>query len=117
MACQRILRAQMSFPAATILRALRRAEGFVIARSARRDWKVYDIPQSIEQVIDALFELPEGEVKEASAGTLERPKWKVAHGRVFGRLFMIGGYKDQNGGWIAVRIVAPVDPWRERDER
>jgi len=81
----------------------------VIARAARRDWRRFGLPSGIDEVVDALFELPPDQVLESAVGAIERPNWHVAHGRVDGRLYVAGGLKNAEGEWIAVLMVAPVD--------
>jgi len=91
---------------------LRKASGFRIAGTARHDWERYDCPHSIEAVVDAMFGEADSKVNERAAPTPGRPGWWIAHGRVFGRLFMIGGYKNAKGEWTGVKIVSPVWPPR-----
>ena len=99
----------VSPPASTIEDQLKRDPGFAISRAARRIWDRFGLSHTADEVVDALFGLPDSEIRESEAGGLERPNWKVAHGRVFDHLIMIGGRKDaRTGGWIAIERIAIV---------
>jgi hypothetical protein len=89
--------------------SLKRTRQFKITRSARRTWSKFRLDRTADEVVDALFELPDSKIREAGAGTIERPGWKTAHGRVFGWLVMIGGYKGSDGEWTLVHLLAAVD--------
>lgn len=99
----------VSPPAPTIEAELKRDPGFVISRAARRIWGRFGLSHSADEVVDALFGLPESEIRESAAGGIERPSWMVVRGRVFDHLIMIGGRKDaRTGGWIAIERIAVV---------
>lgn len=87
---------------------MKRGDGFVITRTARSVWGEFGLRYTADEAVDALFDLSDADIRESAAGTLERPAWEVAHGRVFGRLVMIGGYKNPKGEWIAVHALGLV---------
>jgi len=95
---------------------VRRSNGFRIAGSARQRWERHSLPYRIEQVVDAFFALPDDQISEQDASTEFVGDWYIAHARVFGCLFMMGGLKNARGEWTVVRVVAPVWPLPPRTE-
>ena len=87
---------------------MKRASNFRIHGTARHDWEYFDTPHSIEDVVDGLFQLPSGQLTEVSP----RSDWHMVHGRVFGKLFMMAGFKNDIGEWVEARVVSPVWPPR-----
>ena len=67
---------------------------------------------SIQDVVDALFDLPPEKIKEPEHPP-QKASWKVVHGRIGGVLFMMAGRVTERGEWRIAEIVASVWPPNE----
>jgi hypothetical protein len=85
---------------------VKKARSFRISGQARRDWENFEVPASIQDVVEGLFSLPEPQLKVR----VVRGAWRIVHGRVEGRLFMMAGKVNAHEEWIVVKTVTPVWP-------
>jgi len=88
---------------------MRKAAGFRISPQARTDWEQFVVPKSIQNVVDAIFELPP-ENLTAPEHPPERAGWRMVHARVEGTLYLMAGRVNPDDEWLSADIVAPVWP-------
>ena len=87
---------------------MRRATGFRISPRARINWEHLSVRMSIQDVVEAIFSLPEERIKDPEHAPSMH--WRSVHARVGGVLFMMAGKVNADGDWLTAETVLPVWP-------
>lgn len=85
--------------------AIERTRDFTILPGAYRSWERFTMPGRIEDVIDAVFALPDPSVRYYRVASMA-DLWCL-EGIVAGWLVRIFGSRDERGRWSCVREVQP----------
>lgn len=89
---------------------VKRATDFKIDIAARKDWETLNAKHTIDQVVDALFGLPDEQI--GVARVRDRKDWRTGHGSAFGTPYLFGGSVNADGEWTSIGLLLPAWDFR-----